>query len=655
MLFKLIVNGFSTEINDDLEALLDEITPLYKARYEEISEQSQKIIATIALNWDAISLKKLAQQSGYANNQLSPQLKRLIEEGWVESTPAYKAKGNAYSISERFFNIWFIMRMSTRREKQEIVVLSKFLECFYGEAIKNVASNHLNGDYQCEQDFIFGLALKESKMLDRKRRKQLENKMVLSENNIVIKNDYLKHEIERIKDKNTKNKSKPNSIDKYTELIDFNPNDGFDWIWIRKGLDLEDEQRHEEAMDCFDKAIELNPKDEYVWYWKGNCLRDMQRYEEALVCYDKAIELNPKDEYTWYWKGNCLRDMQRYEEALVCYDKAIELNPKNEYAWYWKGVCLQEMQHYKEALVCYDKAIELNPKDEYAWYWKGVCLQEMQRYEEALVCHDRAIELEPNNANCFNCRGWIKEEMSDYVGALDDFNKAIKIDPNNASHYYGRSWVKEDISDSVGAVDDLTKSIQINPNYSIAYNDRGYSYVKTQQYDLAEADFLKAIEFDNNNVNPKFHLQKLYRDRLGKISEAKKLFNEIGNSLETDKRFMQETLFELHNRNEGIAKKHLLQALQSIENELPKSTIETWYYFASISLNLNYGEWLLKILEEKGYDIAWSPYYTAIKALEIEKQDSKNGRKNAEIYLKNRAIEISEPARMIMEKMRKYM
>ncbi|GHT42538.1 hypothetical protein AGMMS49965_14260 [Bacteroidia bacterium] len=144
MLFKLIVNGFSTEINDDLEALLDEITPLYKARYEEISEQSQKIIATIALNWDAISLKNLSQQSGYANNQLSPQLKRLIEEGWVETTPAYKAKGNAYFISERFFNIWFIMRMSTRRQKQEIYCLSQFLECFYGKELKRKKTNYLN-------------------------------------------------------------------------------------------------------------------------------------------------------------------------------------------------------------------------------------------------------------------------------------------------------------------------------------------------------------------------------------------------------------------------------------------------------------------------------------------------------------------------------
>ncbi|MFK7980112.1 MAG: hypothetical protein AB8G86_09040, partial [Saprospiraceae bacterium] len=44
MLFRLISKGFSKELNDDLEALLDEITPLYKARFEALSDSQQKIV-----------------------------------------------------------------------------------------------------------------------------------------------------------------------------------------------------------------------------------------------------------------------------------------------------------------------------------------------------------------------------------------------------------------------------------------------------------------------------------------------------------------------------------------------------------------------------------------------------------------------------------
>ncbi len=63
MLFRLLINGFSKDINEDLEALLDEITPLYKARFEELSMQSQIIVDAIALNWDPINLKKLREET----------------------------------------------------------------------------------------------------------------------------------------------------------------------------------------------------------------------------------------------------------------------------------------------------------------------------------------------------------------------------------------------------------------------------------------------------------------------------------------------------------------------------------------------------------------------------------------------------------------
>jgi hypothetical protein len=112
MLFEQIAKGFSSNINDDLEILADAITPLYKARFEELPVQQQIIIDAIALNWDAISLNKLSIATRMQNDQLSPQLKRLMNDGWIETTPAYKAKGNAYFISERFFNIYYNIVLS---------------------------------------------------------------------------------------------------------------------------------------------------------------------------------------------------------------------------------------------------------------------------------------------------------------------------------------------------------------------------------------------------------------------------------------------------------------------------------------------------------------------------------------------------------------
>ena len=170
MLFKHIVKGFSADINDDLEALADEITPLYKAKFEELPTQQQLILDAIAMNWDAISLRKLATATGMQNNQLSPQLKRLTDEGWIETTPAYKSKGNAYFISERFFNIWYLIRNSARRYKEKIYCLSKFLECFYEkEDLERLSDGFLQKNICHPKDIWFGYALAETLKKDNRR------------------------------------------------------------------------------------------------------------------------------------------------------------------------------------------------------------------------------------------------------------------------------------------------------------------------------------------------------------------------------------------------------------------------------------------------------------------------------------------------------
>jgi hypothetical protein len=104
-------------------------------------------------------------------------------------------------------------------------------------------------------------------------------------------------------------------------------------------------------------------------------------------------------------------------------------------------------------------------------------------------------------------------------------------------------------------------------------------------------------------------------------------------------------LFELYKRNEGIAKENLEKAFEQIHNSLPENTQDDWWRFGAVVVKLGYGNWLLSILEENGFDTILAPYYVAIKALT---------EKDSEGYLNSKAVEIRDPARKIMEIMKKY-
>jgi tetratricopeptide (TPR) repeat protein len=64
----------------------------------------------------------------------------------------------------------------------------------------------------------------------------------------------------------------------------------------------------------------------------------MREYQEAIESFDKAIEINPKNANVWNIKGNSFYAIRKYQEAIDSYDKAIEINPNYAEAWYNKGI-----------------------------------------------------------------------------------------------------------------------------------------------------------------------------------------------------------------------------------------------------------------------------------------------------------------------------
>ena len=110
--------------------------------------------------------------------------------------------------------------------------------------------------------------------------------------------------------------------------------------------ELEDllKRQSENAVECFDEAIELINKVDttasvisYVhetkpflvkiklYLHKGITLVILHRPEEAIKCFDKVIEIEPKDAQIWYLKSVALQELEKHEEANKCFEHALDL------------------------------------------------------------------------------------------------------------------------------------------------------------------------------------------------------------------------------------------------------------------------------------------------------------------------------------------
>lgn len=133
VLYDVLESGMSSDILSQLNAMLDTFTGWYQARAEELPIQARAVFDALALNWDPMTAADLGRTTGLDTPIVSSQLSRLEKAGYVDTVAlSSRRKGRSgYEVSERFFNIWYLMRNGPRRARQSIFFLTKFLQsCF---------------------------------------------------------------------------------------------------------------------------------------------------------------------------------------------------------------------------------------------------------------------------------------------------------------------------------------------------------------------------------------------------------------------------------------------------------------------------------------------------------------------------------------------
>ncbi len=64
---------------------------------------------------------------------------------------------------------------------------------------------------------------------------------------------------------------------------------------VEQGNSLLNEGKFEDALGFFEQALLLDQKNPELWNYKGIALRSIGRYDEAIECFNKSLEIDPRD------------------------------------------------------------------------------------------------------------------------------------------------------------------------------------------------------------------------------------------------------------------------------------------------------------------------------------------------------------------------
>jgi len=119
------------------------------------------------------------------------------------------------------------------------------------------------------------------------------------------------------------------------------------------------------------------------------------RYRQALESFDKALELNPMEPRALMGRSLALTRLGQYDEALAAAKAIFDFETDSPYGYNAQAVCYHAMNLIPEAQGAFEKSVAFGPDNagnhyNFACFWASC--GEPERCREYLA---RALELEP--------------------------------------------------------------------------------------------------------------------------------------------------------------------------------------------------------------------------------------------------------------------
>ena len=164
-------------------------------------------------------------------------------------------------------------------------------------------------------------------------------------------------------------------------------------ILFRQGTTAYENGDFEGGVEIFKQFIVKDPNIAKAHYNLGVGLFHLDRFYDALQEFNKAIEINPEDPLAIQYRGRSYYMLENFSSCLEDYETVVKLTPDDPVAYYNRGTALGNIKNYLGAIKDFEKAIELKPDYAEAYFNCGLVNLFQGRRHEACISWQKAHEL----------------------------------------------------------------------------------------------------------------------------------------------------------------------------------------------------------------------------------------------------------------------
>lgn len=370
---------------------------------------------------------------------------------------------------------------------------------------------------------------------------------------------------------------------------------------MSEGWQLAQAKQLDAALDCFNRAITLDPSNGWAYRAAGWVLKEQKKIAESLPYYKKAISFMPDEPLLWIEQAFAYRDHQEYTNAIVSIDAGLQRykkQSKNPPEWVFSSAShiyreklknpQKSMQYLNEGLLLFPKAVNIHLE-------MGLALGSMKKYPQALESFNRAHEIYEEQKN--PPPGWLPLTIAAY--------HLYHLDPASPK-------------EAVPYLYELLKGDFSQEQKDTAADWLAYTYYQLKQWDRYVPLAAEYVKTGKNKDAVKAHLERLthhFFDQ-GNLSEALRYGKERGNDFWITKMLLPRTVVL---KGTFHLKKIMATYYPSTKAgmvAMPMPIDSAYQSFVSLKSSSEYN----KIEKDGRYNLAWFDFgkgYPDIITLEI--------------------------------------
>jgi anaphase-promoting complex subunit 3 len=199
--------------------------------------------------------------------------------------------------------------------------------------------------------------------------------------------------------------------------------------WCALGNSWSLARDHEQALRCFKRATQLNPKFAYAFTLQGHEHVENEEYEKAQNCYRAGMAADSRHYNAWYGMGRVYDKLGNYEKAIAHFTAASQINPTNAVLICCIGTVLEKQKHPKQALTYYTQATELAPRSTLTRFKKARTLMALSQLDHALQELMVLKDLAPEEPMVHFLLGRLYKNLREKGLAVRHFTIALNLDP----------------------------------------------------------------------------------------------------------------------------------------------------------------------------------------------------------------------------------